>query len=522
MANANIYPRFENKPFASLSDWMTERSARETDQLRNEVARTALSETQRKARKEEEDAQRTEQRRQLAQDAFQQFSKPDGSVDQKAVIAYIQPRDYQLAQTLSTGFADLQKKAVDANKGELENQNKKWELTAQALQGVRPETYRAMHARIAQIDPEMAEFLGPEYDEQKIGTAVAMGTGRSEYNKNYIDWLNVDASNVTKALGLVSIAHDELQGHDAMEFAKVMNVDDDLAKMGFGQWTPDAPVRAQQFLMGPGKTADLAEQKADNQRQEATAAETARHNRATEGAAQANITLRRQEGAAANTPLPKNIPPQASAVVDRVLIGVPGTRTGAIKQGLSNLAQRGASEDQIKSYLRLAAVETLGQADKSAMVGRMQTISALKDAEALLQQVPTGMIKGTWEDTARALGTTSDPRMVELGTRMGTILANYMRSISGAAIADKEADRLGKLIPNYRNSLSVNLGQIKGFSDTLRSFDNAFYQYKFGDNYDWVMGTGGGSGASASPASIGGPAVVKWGKDAQGNPVRLQ
>ncbi len=129
------------------------------------------------------------------------------------------------------------------------------------------------------------------------------------------------------------------------------------------------------------------------------------------------------------------------------------------------------------------------------MRGRVETLSALKDAEELLKSVPTGFVKGTWEDTMRALGNTSDPKMVELGTRMGTVLANYMRSISGAAVADKEAERLQKLIPNYRNSLSVNLGQLKGFSEAIKSFDRGFYEDVFGQDYDWVMGSGGGSGA---------------------------
>jgi hypothetical protein len=181
------------------------------------------------------------------------------------------------------------------------------------------------------------------------------------------------------------------------------------------------------------------------------------------------------------------MPAPAKAVIARVITGLPSTRVGPIVAEANRLAASG-NEDELRSYLKYAATRTVGEARQEVMRGRVETLSALKDAESLLKEVPTNYLKGTWEDTARFLGTTSDPKLVELGTRMGTILANYMRSISGAAVADKEADRLGKLIPNYRNTLTVNLGQLKGFSDALKSFDAGFYQNTFGEHYDWVMG----------------------------------
>lgn len=193
------------------------------------------------------------------------------------------------------------------------------------------------------------------------------------------------------------------------------------------------------------------------------------------------------------------IPPQARAVTARIVTGMPGTQTGPITQEVARLAAEG-DEARLKSYLKYAATQKVGVAQRTAIQGRIETLTALKDAEALLKQVPTGFIRGTWENTMAALGKTSDPRLREIGTRMGVILSNYMRSISGAAVSDNEAKRLTPLIPNYKNDLSVNLATLKGFANTLKSFDKAFYQETFGQDYDWVMSsatsTGGGSGFS--------------------------
>lgn len=494
MANANILNQFENKPFATLGELMDAKRARETDQLRNDVARQSLQIQQQKLQKEQADEQKAQQRSALAQEAFTKFSRPDGSIDQKAVIAYIQPKDYEAAQSLSKYFDAQRKEEIDAKTKELDAREKSWNLIGRAVQSANPNNFSMVRATVKSLEPELGDYLGETFDPERVKTVLAMGTARNEHDKNMRDALTDSKDYTETALKMIANAHDEQHFQEAQAFARSMSVDDDLATRGFSQWTPDAPQRAAALLLGP-------------QRETAAAGFTLSPGQTRYDAQGKPIASKAPtapsggSGAGAGLDVSSRLPPQALAVYDRVLVNVPGTRVGAIKQGMNRLAASGASEDQMKDFLKYASVETLGQADKTAMIGRMQTLTALKDAETLLREVPTNYLRGTWEDTMRALGTTSDPKLVQLGTQMGTILANYMRSISGAAIAESEAARLSKLIPNYRNTLTVNKNQIQGFSDALRSFDNAFYQYKFGDNYDWVMGTGAlKGGGSAAPA----------------------
>ncbi len=297
MANpsvANLAMGLANKPFATLGEIATQRSDRDTAQLKNEIARFTLQNEAGKAQQEAAGRERADRQRALVQDAFTKFGRPDGSVDQKAVIAYVEPHDYEAAEKLRAAFTKLLKDGTEARKGELENEDKQWGLIGQSLQGVTPETYAPVWSRIKAIDPEMADFLGPQYDPSKVQTALAMGTKRDEYNKQEkVIWDRGEDAKKT-ALNLLSISQDQAHADEAMAYAKAAGVDDDLAQMGFGQWTPETPQRAAQFLMGPKEVATLAQQKAnaeasqantaaDNARLAAEAAEAARHNRAIEG-----------------------------------------------------------------------------------------------------------------------------------------------------------------------------------------------------------------------------------------------
>lgn len=388
-------------------------------------------------------------------------------------------------------------------------------------------TYQAWRAATVKTAPKFDSLLPPTYDPTVMPSILGAGAKGRDVLKAQRDAFELgQKGELVASLGGYLLTVPPEQRDEILDSASTALHYPRAVIDRFRGVDPNDPQYAEKvkaLTLTPKEQADLANTAADNLRADEAANRQASQDAITNAyrgrevaATEGNLRARQAEGASASAPMPTTLPPQARAVADRVLVGVPGTRVGSIKQGLNNLAKNGASEDEVKSFLKLAAVETLGEANKTAMIGRIQTLTALKDAEAALKSVPTGLIKGTWEDTMRALGTTSDPKLVELSTRMGAILANYMRSISGAAIADKEAERLGNLMPSYKKTLEVNIGRIKGFSEALRSFDNAFYQYKFGNNYDWVMGTSGNTPPPAGaqrqrPAGV--PATATWNED---------
>ena len=310
MAQASIYPQFENKPFATLGGLLKQKEELETERVKNDIGRQSIVESQtrvEKAGREAQDAQRKQAQQALAQDAFKRFSRPDGSVDQKAIIAYIQPQDYELAQTIATGFAEYQKKAMDARKVELDNENTQGAMIGNALQGVTPATYPAIWSRINSKDPEMGEFLGQQYDPEKINTALAMVTERGAWNTRTKDILSKDQTHINTALELLANSTDAEQAEDAMAFAKVHGVDDDLQQRGFVQWSPDMPQRAKALLLGQEKTAELEGQAANRSvtmRGQDIGAQTAAANRAVTVRGQDLVNQRAQEAGGGGTPQP--------------------------------------------------------------------------------------------------------------------------------------------------------------------------------------------------------------------------
>ncbi len=438
MANAVLYPRFENKPFATLGDLLIDRENLEAARVKNDMGRQSVVESQARVQEAQQQAQdkattaqRAEAQRALAQEAFQKFGRPDGSVDQKAIIAYVQPKDYDLAQKLSTSFAKFQKDATDARKGELDNEDKQWSLIGQALQGVNASTYAPVWSRINSLDPEMGQFLGPQYDPQKVQTALAMGTARSEWNKQTKEVLESDKDNVTKALNLLANSADAEHAADAMEFAKVHGVDDDLTQMGFGQWAPDTPQRAANFLIGPegvqrlqmGKdaaAAAAANTAADNARASAAAAEAARHNRVTEG------------------------------------------------QGAQRIAQAGAAGADGQK-VKLSAGQ---QQDLETMLTVSDMAKAVRKLGDETNWAGTG---GMWTGSLSNFGTKltgkGDPRNISLRNQVGNIKATIAKLRGGTAFTPNEQALLESYTPTIDDSdvvLKQKLTDLETYIETKR------------------------------------------------------
>lgn len=316
--SADIYADWKPQPMATLADLAAYKAKLQEQQSLTAERQSLTAERNATVRQKADAAAKAQREQAIIDQTFQQFSGPEGP-DQKAIVNRLYQVAPDAAQKVETAFAEIHKKAADAKKSELENQDKTAAIIAQRLQGVKPETYKPTWAMINAVDPEMGAFLGPEYDPTttpaKIETAVAAGTARSEYNKQYKDILDAKKSDTEKALGLISIAKDEAHGQDAMNFAKVHGVTDELQAMGFGQWTPDAPQRATDLLLGPKERATLQIQQTTADRQAAALAETQRHNLVDESIARGNLAARQQEAgkgaAGADIPMVGSTDPNA-------------------------------------------------------------------------------------------------------------------------------------------------------------------------------------------------------------------
>lgn len=112
--------------------------------------------------------------------------------------------------------------------------------------------------------------------------------------------------------------------------------------------------------------------------------------------------------------------------------------------------------DKGTKLLPLSEKTALGLADQGALVGTLNQLESLK------ANVDTGPVAGRIAALKEATGFLGGD-MKELKQLTGTTLANYMKSISGAAISEQESQRLTKLLP------SINMNDSE-FMTSLTTF----------------------------------------------------
>lgn len=221
-----------------------------------------------------------------------------------------------------------------------------------------------------------------------------------------------------------------------------------------------------------------------------------------------NMTDARERASAIATTGPGAMPADYATALDRVTINVPKARRDAIIALGNRLAASGDTE-QLKQVIMQAAVETEPVDSRNQIVGRLQTAKALSDIKTELQKlrdmgVSTNILRGSAEDVARKLGTSTDTRLARIGTRIRDSFIQYRRSITGAAFSEQEAGEYERLSPNYSNTLPLNEAVIDGLLDSMESRDREFWNRKLGPKGSALVGAGPSETRSAAPPASGG------------------
>jgi hypothetical protein len=228
-------------------------------------------------------AQEAEADRQAVQSAFAQHARPDGSVDQEAVLAAVAPRPKAYLM-LTEQFSKGRKDATEARAKELETEAKRAERVAQIMQGIEDDDgYQFFRPSLAASDPELAEMLPEKFDPKVKDLIVSAGTSRAEFNKQRIDALNRDDDEESKVLNYLSLAQDPDDWQDGWEMAEIYGVTKRLQGAGLTpEFSPDQAQRAAALARTPEQRAQEASRVSDDERQEKAQQEIERHNRATE------------------------------------------------------------------------------------------------------------------------------------------------------------------------------------------------------------------------------------------------
>ncbi len=278
--DASVYSQLEPSKLATLGEIAEARAVREDRQVLRDTRTQALKKQQRDLAEQE-----------AVETAFRENSGPDGP-DQKKILAKLYQTAPTAAPKVEAQFTEMRQKATADKKSQLDMETERAKAVSRNLQGATPQTYPAIISRIKRIDPEAAQELGDTFDPARIEAVTNAGMAWSEYNTKYKDALERDDKDIAKVLNVMSLAADPEHWADAWEMGKVLGVSSELRQMGLSdQFAPDAPKRAGALTQTPEKRSTLesaaADRAADNARQGATAAETARHNRAMEARAAA-------------------------------------------------------------------------------------------------------------------------------------------------------------------------------------------------------------------------------------------
>lgn len=137
--------------------------------------------------------------------------------------------------------------------------------------------------------------------------------------------------------------------------------------------------------------------------------------------------------------------------------------------------------DGLQSTIRQAAIEGENADTQKQVEGRRDAVAELRNIRGLLAGIgDTNIVSGTIEDTVRKLGTSTDPKMVEVGSRISQALFNYRRAMTGVQFSLAESNQYNKLFPNYNNTVPVNLALLDGLLGSMGTADRTFWEQKLG------------------------------------------
>ena len=205
--------------------------------------------------------------------------------------------------------------------------------------------------------------------------------------------------------------------------------------------------------------------------------------------AQARLKKLEEESAAADrsTTTRKELPEGFNAAFGRATLRMPSTQRENFDKTLEDIASR-KDPKELLSFLRQAAIEGSPVEQQKLIQSRIDGVQALgqvkSDLAALKAKgVNTGIVRGTVEQFAQALGTSTDTRLAAIAVRIAENLIIYRQAISGAAFSESETKLYEKIMPGFSNTFGLNEALIDSLLKAWSSREKSFWNVKLGG--DW-------------------------------------
>jgi hypothetical protein len=200
-------------------------------------------------------------------------------------------------------------------------------------------------------------------------------------------------------------------------------------------------------------------------------------------------------------------------VIDRAVLNIAAVRRPAFTDAFNRAweeAARSGDRSELNDLIRYAAVDTENAENKERIIGRMATVNSLRDVRDTLERysalgdddapvLPTNWLLGNIERIYRSVGTSTDPRYVELANRLMGTLINYRRAATGVQFGQKEAEQYELMFPQGTNTPGVNLALIDGLLDEMDSYDSTYWRHKLGERGAQLIGMVDNTGVLDGP-----------------------
>lgn len=200
------------------------------------------------------------------------------------------------------------------------------------------------------------------------------------------------------------------------------------------------------------------------------------------------------DGGGGTTP-PSNA--QTSAYYDafnNAIIGMGPQSVKNVKPVFDSYIQKGDLQGA-KNYITSLAIQRAPADQQNQITGRNMALSAMDDIQGLLsaakaKEVDTNLLTGNLMTAAQKLGTTPDPDLSYIGSRISQALQTYRRAMTGVAFSPGEAAEYTKIFPDLYSIDSLNTAKIAALRDAFNSNNRASLATYMGGSrtYDALYG----------------------------------
>lgn len=168
------------------------------------------------------------------------------------------------------------------------------------------------------------------------------------------------------------------------------------------------------------------------------------------------------------------------------------------------------NEDAARSMILTSAIDALPAEQATDIIKRRQALDSLREVKELLNSYveetgKTNLLRGTIDNAIRSIGFSTDPRAQEVQTRITTALQSYRNAVTGAAWGPQETAEYKAILPDIRNTNTLNMQKIDALTGVFEDFDRSALSVRLGGDflYDTIFGetsASGGAGPTGSPA----------------------